>query len=548
MRCLAYARVSTEEQTHGDYSSIDNQQRIMRSQVECREGQGWKLVHEVTDPGRSGSSLDRPGMREIIDLIRAEEIDLVIVLRIDRLTRSIKDFYHLWEAMEAHGVELFSCTENIDTSSPLGKAVLNIILTFAEFEREMTAERVREKQIEEVKEGKKHPGMAPYGYENDGNRSLRSNSEEAKVVKKIYDWVLKGDLPACVANKLNEKGHRTRSRNYNRKDGSTRVGGKKWTADKVQRIVRNPVYKGFQVAPGGTEEYKGRWSGLVSPEIWDAAQKCLDSTRPIPLESRSNKHEMLLKGKLFCGHCGQAMSPKPGGKPDKDGNPRNYYVCQNVISYGRGSDCAIRNLPGKAIDDFLVEIIGEFGKHPEIIKETLANTQKEAKRSTRPLKSELARLRKAIKEREGELDASRRILKQSKGKLRKFELEEAERIAESLEGLNREKSVIEAQIKHSEGHLLNEHMVAEALGNFSEVFESLDFQDRSRLMELLIEKVRVTAIDPEKDKIPSKLGVYDLQIRTSCYRIDVDFCIKALFQEIWNKAVKSSYLNENGLP
>lgn len=130
-----------------------------------------------------------------------------------------------------------------------------------------------------------------------------------------------------------------------------------------------------------------------------------------------------------------------------------------------------------------------------------------------------------------------------------YELEEAERHAERIVELNREQSRIEAQIKHRKvSHLLNESMVAEALGNFSTVFGSLDFEDKTRLMGLLVDKVRVTAIDPEKDKIPRNLGVYDLKIRTSCYRIDVEFCIKALFQEIWNKAVTSSNLTKNGLP
>lgn len=548
VRCLTYARVSTEEQTHGDYSSIDNQQRITRSQVECREEQGWELVHEVTDPGRSGSSLDRPGIREIIDLIRAEEVDLIIVLRIDRLTRSIKDFYDLWDVMKDHKVDLLSCTENIDTSSPLGKAVLNIILTFAEFEREMTAARVREKQVEEVKEGKKHPGMAPYGYENDGNRSLREIPDEAKIVKMMFDFAKQGDLPAEIAKKINDRGFRTKVRTYQKGGRSKTIGGVKWTPDKVQRILRNPVYKGFQAIKGGEAEYKALWPGIVSPKVWDEAQACLGSTRPKALESRSNKHEMLLKGILFCGHCQQAMSPKQGGKRDKEGKPRNYYTCQNVINYGKDSDCAIRNLPGNAMDEFLVEIIAEFGKHPDIIKETLDNTQKEAKRSTRPLKSELKKIRTSIKEVEGELNASLRLLKQTKGRLRAYELEEAERHAERIEELNREQSRIEAQIKHREGHLLDESMVAEALGNFSTVFGSLDFEDKTRLMGLLVDKVRVTAIDPEKDEIPQKLGVYDLKIRTSCYRIDVEFCIKALFQEIWNKAVTSSNLTKNGLP
>lgn len=156
------------------------------------------------------------------------------------------------------------------------------------------------------------------------------------------------------------------------------------------------------------------------------------------------------------------MSPKPGGKLDKDGNPRNYYVCQNVISYGKGSDCKLRNLPANGIDAFIVEILGEFGKHPNIIKTTLEQSQQETKRSTRPLKSQLKELRQQHKQIAAELKSFTDTAKKGGSSISKVLLSEAEKLAQQQEVLEREQAEVEIQIKLREGHLMNETMVAEA--------------------------------------------------------------------------------------
>lgn len=542
VRCVTYARVSTDEQLRGDYTSIDNQQFVARSQIQTRSLEGWQLVREITDPGRSGSTLERPGIRELKELIRSGQVDQLVVLRIDRLTRSIRDFYELWDLMEKHHVELCSCNENIDTTTPLGKVILNIILTFAQFEREMTSERLREKFSGEARQGMKHPGMASYGYSNAPGRTLAIKPDEAKVVKQIYDLLIELKKPASVAKAINAKGYRTSVRT--RKNGKN-VGGVKWTAEKIRRLVCNPSYKGVRMDAHG-HEFKALWEPIVSEQIWQKAQNALAEREIVVHPSRPNKHEMLLKGKLTCGCCNQAMSPKPGGKLDKEGNPRNYYVCQNVINHGKDSDCAIRNLPGNAIDAFIIEIIGEFAKHPDIIGTTLNQSGKEARRSTRPLKSRLKELGQEQKKLDAELKAFTDMAKKGGTAISKVLMAEAEKLAQRKEELDREQATIEIQIKQREGHLMDETMVAEALTNFVAVFDRLSFEDKTRLIDRLIENIRVTPTDPEKDNIPGDPAAFAVKIRTSWYRIDINFRITSLFRDVCKKAGKSSYFASIG--
>ncbi len=546
VRCIAYARVSTLDQMTAKTTSIESQLRMAEGLCSFHAQDNWVITQRVQDAGFSGGDLKRPGIKELLHLIKSEQVDQVIVSHIDRLTRSICDFYDLWDTMQAHNVNLVSCYENIDTTTSIGKAFLNIILTFAQFERELTSDRLKEKFAGEAKDGMKHPGVAPFGFENDpGNRSLIPIPEEAKIVKEIYELIIELKSPAHVAKELNKRGYRTKVREQIRKKQTVRIGGVKWTADKVQRLLIKNHYRGITTDAGGNE-YTARWKGIVTDKTWKQAQEAL-SSRDIKIHApRANKHEMLLKGKLECGHCNQAMSPKPGGKRDNEGNPRNYYTCQHVNNYGKDSECTVRNLPGKTFDDFIITIISEFGKHPDIIRATLEGSQKELKKSTRPLKSELKELNKRYRELSKEIKAVTDTVKKSGASIGKALMAEADKIAKEREEVELQQNMLQVKIQQREGFVADENMIAQALTNFSEVFGHLNFDDQTKLMDLLIERIRITAFDPEKDSSQCDPETFITQIRTSWYRIDIDFCIKSLFRDVYKKAGKSSYFRPSG--
>ena len=164
MHCTIYTRVSTDNQAEKEYSSCEAQEEKIKAYIRSQEG--LKLYKVYSDPAFSGASLDRPALREMLDEIIAGKVDSVLTYKIDRLTRSPKDFYTLIELFDKHGVAFISVTENFDTSSPSGRLLRNIMLTFAQFEREMSAERTRDKMKARAEKGMWNGGIVPYGYKN----------------------------------------------------------------------------------------------------------------------------------------------------------------------------------------------------------------------------------------------------------------------------------------------------------------------------------------------------------------------------------------------
>ncbi len=551
-RCFGYGRVSTDEQANRENNSIETQEKFIDRAIGMKELEGWTKVRMLTDPGYSAKDLNRPAMKELMQLVEDGEVDVILVYKLDRLTRSIRDFYDLWAIFEKHGVEVVSATEQIDTSTAMGRVVLNVILTFAQFEREMTSQRLQDKFAEEARAGMKHPGLEPYGYDLDRkNRSLLPNSEEATLTKLFYQWMTELRSPAAVARMANAKGARTKQRiHFKGTEMQRSVGGKKWTAAAMKRLIEQPLYKGVRVSASG-EEYPARWVPLVSEKVWKDANEALEN-RDLAQQAKTvrNKHELALKGLLHCGHCGCAMSPKPGGKKDSHGGKRLYYSCQEVIRLGSQCDCDVRNLPGGEFDDFIVYCIGELGKHPDVIRATLESTAKAQKQSLRPLKLALADASKRLKELDGEIGNCLQVAtKKGAAGFAAELLKKADSLSIEKRAVEQQRDKLAAEIDFRNRGCSDEALVAEALLNFEALFKALDFEDRIGLMEQLIRKVTVSRIVPEK---LAELGVpqsYVTKIRTRYYKVDFDFFVTSLFRTASNSKAscsESSHLKLSG--
>jgi len=183
MNCAIYTRVSTDNQAEKEYNSCEAQEEKIKAYIRSQEN--LKLYKVYTDPGFSGASLERPALRKMLDDIIDGKIDCVLTYKIDRLTRSPKDFYTLIELFDKHGVAFISVTENFDTSSPSGRLLRNIMLTFAQFEREMTAERTRDKLAQRAEKGMWNGGIVPYGYKN-VDKKLAINEKRGRVCKRDF--------------------------------------------------------------------------------------------------------------------------------------------------------------------------------------------------------------------------------------------------------------------------------------------------------------------------------------------------------------------------
>jgi len=183
MNCAVYTRVSTDNQAEKDFSSCEAQEEKIRAFVKSQNN--WEVFKVYSDPGYTGATLNRPALQELLQDIREGKINIVLVYKIDRLTRSPKDFYQLIELFEKYEVDFISITERFDTSTSAGRLLRNIMLTFAQFERELASERTKDKMLERAKKGMWNGGIVPYGYKKE-NKKLVINSKEAEIVKLIY--------------------------------------------------------------------------------------------------------------------------------------------------------------------------------------------------------------------------------------------------------------------------------------------------------------------------------------------------------------------------
>ena len=548
IRCAIYTRVSTDEQTRRDYNSLESQRDICRHAIAVKQHEGWIEGDYFADGGYSGKDLNRPEIERMLASARTGNIDAIIVYKLDRLTRSISDFYSLWEVFKEHGIIFVSATQSFDTSDPMGNLMLNMLLSFGQFERELTSERVRHKNLERAKKGLWNGGWIPTGYQYDKNsKTLVSDSDESTLVKRIYRLTKQLKSPTAVADALNELGLVTKTRTVTTRLGEKKeIGGKRWIGDRVSRIVTNPIYRGTIVH--NDVEYDGQHKPLVSAKLWSQANEALSSigSEPRPHVDR-NKYELLLKGILRCGHCGNLMTPKPAEKKDPDGNPYLYYSCGDVTKDGSASPCEVRNLGSKAFEEFVIKVIGEIGKHPDVIASTLAAAKIESSKSIKPLLKKAAKKDKEYRKVCADLQTCVELAKkQGADRIGDQFIKEAEALAELKEKLEVEREIIQMDIQRKEQLVVEEEHVTKALVEFKKVFGALMFEEQRELIELLVREIRVSRFDPKTDTSEADPNVFETKIRTSWYRVSFQFFVNPLFYRVSPKGGTSSHLEKDG--
>ena len=277
------------------------------------------------------------------------QVDVVVAYKIDRITRYLPDFYEFWKVLNQHKVNFVSATQSFDTGTPMGMLMLNMLLSFGQFEREMIAERVPHKIAERAKKGMWNGGWAPFGYTHDpATKQIQPNPTEAPIARRIFELRKQHRSAAKVAATLNGEGLRTPERTVQSRRGNEMVVcGKRFIPNKIKVIVNNPIYKGIIHHNG--QDHPGEHEALVSDKLWQEANDALSGkARPggNPKDSVSNRnaHQTLLKGLIRCGICGHRLTPKPGGKKDKDGSPYLYYTCNDVSKDGKAAACTLRSV------------------------------------------------------------------------------------------------------------------------------------------------------------------------------------------------------------
>jgi site-specific DNA recombinase len=322
-RCAIYTRKSSEEGLEQDYNSLHAQREACEAFIKSQAGEGWRVIKSAYDDGGfSGGTMDRPALQELLANIRARMVDVVVVYKVDRLTRSLADFARMVELFDAHGVSFVAVTQQFNTTTSMGRLTLNVLLSFAQFEREIIGERIRDKVAASKRKGMWMGGTNPLGYDV-RDRRLHVNQEEAQKVKHIFERYL--ELGTVRELKRDLSIREIVSATKVSKTGNAR-GGKPFSRGALYHLLSNPIYVGE--IRHKKERHAGQHEALISREVWDRVQEQLrGKTRRRLKGSKSDAPRSPLCGKLF-DESGEPLYVQGAAK----GKRRyRYYVSKDLI-------------------------------------------------------------------------------------------------------------------------------------------------------------------------------------------------------------------------
>ena len=350
--CAAYCRKSVEERSDEIFGSIENQHESILSFIASHKHEGWVALSErYDDNGFTGSNINRPSLQKLINDIKEGKVNMVVVYKLDRLSRSLMDFVQILKFFEEHGVAFASITQPIDTSTSTGKLMLHILSSFAEFERQLISERTKDKMSAARKRGQWTGGWAALGYDLDKeNKKLIINKTEARLIKEIFDLYLKGNSLLKVAQILNDKGYRSKS--ITLKSGKT-FGGKKFGITHIQSMIKNPLYIGKARYEG--QIYEGEQEGIIDEETFKKAQETLKHNRIERKATKNTDCTGLLSHLLHCKACGTFMIHTYTTK-NKGTLRYRYYLCSNAQKRGYVS-CPTKSINAQAAENIAVDCL-----------------------------------------------------------------------------------------------------------------------------------------------------------------------------------------------
>ena len=320
MDCAIYTRVSTDNQAEVRFNSCEAQEAKIRSFVKSQEN--MEIFKVYSDAGFTGANLSRPALTEMLTDIKERGVSLVISYKIDRLTRSPKDFYQLIELFEKYGVDFISVTERFDTSTPSGRLLRNIMLTFAQFEQELASERTKDKMLQRAQKGMWNGGLVPFGYKAE-NKKLIINEDGAKIVCSIYESYIADNPIAKISRVMN------------------------LSKSRIFTILRNPIYIGKMKYAG--KLYQGNHKPIISEEVFNLAQEKHKEKRMV---LRLYK-DYPLAGLLNCKACNSSMTPCHTNKKKKNRIKRYYYYrCTKTFKRDWNS-CDVRQVSADRLEDYI---------------------------------------------------------------------------------------------------------------------------------------------------------------------------------------------------
>jgi len=348
VRCAIYTRKSTDEGLDQDFNSLQAQREAAEAFIKSQKHAGWTLIpHHYDDGGFSGGSLDRPALQRLLEDVDARRVDCVVVYKVDRLSRSLLDFARLVDRFDQRSVSFVSVTQQFNTTTSLGRLTLNILLSFAQFEREIISERTSDKMSAARRKGKWIGGTPVLGYDVDpaGGR-LVINDKEARRVREIFALFIQHHSLSAVVAELARRRWKTKS--WKSQNGTAHAG-RPFAQASLSRLLTNAVYTGMVEHRGAT--YAGEQASILEPSVWQEVNTELRADRRTGTAAIRAPQNALLAGVLLCKSCQRPMIPTYTAKP---GRRYRYYVCQ-VARQNGWSSCPTKSVPARMIEDSVLD-------------------------------------------------------------------------------------------------------------------------------------------------------------------------------------------------
>lgn len=344
IKCAIYTRKSTDEGLEKEFNTLEAQRESGENYIKSQKHQGWELIEKhYDDGGYSGGNMNRPALKQLFEDIKSGQVDMIVVYKIDRLTRSLIDFAKMVELFDAYHCSFVSVTQNFNTSDSMGRLTLNMLLSFAQFEREIDSERIRDKIHAARKKGMWTGGVVPYGYRN-VDKKLVIEPEEAKVVRFIFDNYVLYKSTVAVGKLLLENGYHV------------------FRKDNIVRMLKNPIYTGKVRCK--KELYDGQHQAIINQTQFDEVQTIRD-TKDIKIRScLYQKNEVgILRGLLTCGCCHSSMTPT---SCQSHGIKRFYYTSTKAKYYGY-HQCHNGAIPVPVMDECIIKMIKPLLRDAKIV-------------------------------------------------------------------------------------------------------------------------------------------------------------------------------------
>jgi site-specific DNA recombinase len=363
VRCAIYTRKSSEEGLEQSFNSLDAQREACEAYILSQRHEGWQVVKtKYDDGGFSGGNMVRPALKQLLDDIAAKRIDTVVVYKVDRLTRSLADFAKIVEQFDKQGISFVSVTQQFNTTTSMGRLTLNVLLSFAQFEREVTGERIRDKIAASKRKGMWMGGVVPLGYDLQ-DRMLVPNPQEAVVIQQIFKAYLEQGCVSKLQVYLEQKGIRSKKRIS--KNGNV-TGDQIFSRGALYGMLQNRLYRGEMPHKG--ESHPGQHPALIDEQLWDQVQTQFKANLQAERRRPRSSEGSLLMGLLYDSR-GNRFTPS---HTSKKGRRYRYYVSEAIIKRGAKASAGVVRLPALEVEELVVAQIKSLLKSPDRVLALLA--------------------------------------------------------------------------------------------------------------------------------------------------------------------------------